>query len=305
MINWTLPSFEILEKIEQVSFANNYFGCDITPSNIFLYKDKYNTKVSFHKNFFLRRYTENNQVYYGEPLFVDSNVADKDEQLDDIVNELREDALKLNQKLQIFFISDINVAFYKKMASNNSNITFSENRDLADYVYASSSLKNLEGSKYHSKRNHIKKFQKKYEDIKVSSLNKDNIDDALQIEEQWLSKTDLSEEFLTERQIIITALNNLENLNMKGLLLYVDEQPVAFSIFSRINNLAADINFEKAIYPYSNDGAYAYINKIEAENLSDYKFINREEDLGIEGLRKAKLSYYPEILLAKNIFVES
>ena len=82
---------------------------------------------------------------------------------------------------------------------------------------------------------------------------------------------------------------------MRGAVLYVDEKPVAMTMGSEISKIAFDVNFEKALRSY--DGVYAVINNEFAKTLSAYKYINREEDMGIEGLKKAKLSYNPIIIL--------
>ena len=88
-------------------------------------------------------------------------------------------------------------------------------------------------------------------------------------------------------------------LKLKGGVLYIDEKPVAMTLASPISSLVLDIHFEKALSSVAKDGAYAVINNLFAKTCTNYKYLNREEDLGIEGLRKAKLSYKPALLLNK------
>ena len=90
------------------------------------------------------------------------------------------------------------------------------------------------------------------------------------------------------------ALENLVSFDMRGILLYVDNKPVAMALGSEISPLCFDINFEKALTEY--DGSYSVINQEFAKRLTAYPYINREEDMGIEGLKKAKLSYHPAII---------
>ena len=81
---------------------------------------------------------------------------------------------------------------------------------------------------------------------------------------------------------------------MRGLILYVNQTPVAMTLGSEISPLCFDVNFEKALRDY--EGSYAVINNEFAKTLTNYKYLNREEDMGLEGLKKSKLSYHPEII---------
>lgn len=88
-------------------------------------------------------------------------------------------------------------------------------------------------------------------------------------------------------------------LKLQGGVLYIDEKPVAMTLASPISPLVLDIHFEKNLSSAAKDGAYAVINNLFAKTCTNYKYLNREEDLGIEELRKAKLSYKPALLLNK------
>ena len=101
-----------------------------------------------------------------------------------------------------------------------------------------------------------------------------------------------------EKRGVFTILNNMQTLGVKGGAIIVKDEVVAFTLGSPINSNVFDIHVEKALKDYSE--AYTVINNQFAKNeLSDYKYINREDDMGLEGLRKAKLSYKPHILLKK------
>ncbi len=177
--------------------------------------------------------------------------------------------------------------------------TFFESRDASDYIYLQSDLANLSGKKYHSKRNHISAFSKKY-DWHYESINESNIAAVKECARLWYGEnTDkMNETMLCEQKGIELMLDNMQRLSIRGGAIFVDDKVVAFCLGSPINSTCFDTHIEKALSEYS--GAYAVINREFAKNeLSDYKYINREDDLGLEGLRKAKLSYKPSILLKK------
>ncbi len=177
--------------------------------------------------------------------------------------------------------------------------SFFESRNEFDYIYKVEKLSTLSGKKYHSKRNHISSFSKQH-DWHYFSITKENIDDVKRCAATWYSenadKSDI--EFEGEKNGIDILLNNMDILGCKGGAIYVDEKVVAFTVGSPINSKVYDIHIEKALKDYAT--AYTVINREFAKNeLPNYMYINRENDLGLEGLRRAKLSYHPEIMLKK------
>jgi hypothetical protein len=120
-------------------------------------------------------------------------------------------------------------------------------------------------------------------------------------EAAWAERSEDEKSRMAEYCAIVEALENFDALGMKGAVLYVAGVPVGMTIASEIASGVWDIHFEKVIGEYAVNGGYAVINKLFAERLvgAGARLINREEDINIEGLRKAKLSYYPMILLNK------
>jgi hypothetical protein len=157
----------------------------------------------------------------------------------------------------------------------------------------------LPGGKYHSKRNHISKFNRSYPKWRFSIINRDNKLDALYVAEQWFKVNEIPLSSGEEYFAIREALDNYELLHMHGGLLYVDDKPVAMTMGSRINMVTFDVAFEKALTEYS--GVYAKINNEFVKTLVGFEFVNREEDLGIESLKKAKLSYHPVAILKRYV----
>ncbi len=175
---------------------------------------------------------------------------------------------------------------------------FIPDRDAFDYIYLQEDLANLSGKKYHSKRNHISAFSKQYE-WEYRVIDEGNIPDVLECMNEWYLKNSdrFDRHMQCEKDGIQLMLQNMKLLGISGGAIYVDGKAVAFTLGSPINRDVFDIHIEKALPEYAT--AYTVINNEFAKTLGQYKFINREDDLGLEGLRKAKLSYKPHILLKK------
>lgn len=176
-------------------------------------------------------------------------------------------------------------------------------RDSFEYIYSFEDLANLSGKKYHSKRNHISAFKKKY-NWSYEELTKDNAPDVLKLLAHWYNSytEKVTETMKIEEKGINKILSGPVINGIRGGVLRVDGNIIAFTLGCEISSEVFDVNFEKALVEF--DGAYAMINQQFVLNqLGGYKYVNREEDMGLEGLRKAKLSYKPEILLEKYIIV--
>lgn len=171
-------------------------------------------------------------------------------------------------------------------------------RDAFDYIYLQSDLAGLTGKKYHSKRNHINAFSKKH-DWSYEEITPENKADVKNCARLWYEENSDKEDYylLCEKRGVETILNNMDRLCVKGGAIRVDGRIVSFTLGTEINSDVFDVHVEKALKEYGE--AYTVINNEFAKRLSDYKYINREDDMGLEGLRKAKLSYKPEILLEK------
>lgn len=183
-------------------------------------------------------------------------------------------------------------------ANFGDKYVFEENRDAFDYIYLREDLANLSGKKYHGKRNHISAFSKKH-DWSFKPITAENTEDVKLCAEKWYKENaDREDKYLRcEKQGVITILDNMELLGVRGGAVYVDGRVVAFTLGSRISDEIFDIHIEKALSDYAE--GYTVINREFARTLTEYKYINREDDMGLEGLRKAKLSYKPAILLKK------
>lgn len=176
--------------------------------------------------------------------------------------------------------------------------TIEEHRDAFDYLYLQSDLAELPGQRYHAKRNHIHAFEKQFE-WEYRPLTEETREDFLLCADRWYEENeDRMDRFLRcEQKGIAAMMRHRETLGIRGGAIYVKGQVVAFTMGSPLNGEVMDIHVEKALRDYA--GGYALINREFAKTLSGFRYINREDDMGAEGLRKAKLSYHPALLLPK------
>ncbi|MHB8788821.1 MAG: DUF2156 domain-containing protein [Desulfobulbaceae bacterium] len=163
-----------------------------------------------------------------------------------------------------------------------------EDRDNFDYLYRRQDLAELSGRKFSQKRNHIKAFINNY-DYRGEPLTEAHLPAALSILDQWRAQRDDPADFEAARE----ALEKGEELQLCGGIYYVDNLPAAYSLGEELmQGRSFVIHFEKAVTGYK--GLWQFVNQAFASILPDkYETVNREQDLGDEGLRAAKLSYKP------------
>lgn len=173
-------------------------------------------------------------------------------------------------------------------------------RDSADYVYESEKLCNLSGKKYHGKKNHLNKFKKTYPNWEYVTMTEDNAEEAFQLLLRWreLNGCNDDDDKNAESCVAANYLRLFKELDVCGGLLRVNGQAVAFTVGEQISDDTMVVHIEKALTQY--EGAYTMINQQFVEHeCKNVTYVNREEDTGDEGLRKAKLSYRPVFMIEK------
>ena len=167
-------------------------------------------------------------------------------------------------------------------------------------------LADLPGKKLHAKRNHIRRFDDQFPDWLLEDITPANVPECVELERQWaaLRQEAAGEDGNTvseETVAVIEALYHMDKLGLEGALIRADGSPVAFSLGGLITPEVFDVNFEKSFGDIQ--GAYPAMNREMARLVRarhpQVRWLNREDDLGLEGLRRAKLSYYPDLLLEK------
>ena len=181
---------------------------------------------------------------------------------------------------------------------------FHTDRDHFDYVYSINDLADLSGKRYQSKRNFANRFASNHPNCRCLPIDESTLPAVQAMLEQWFAERlqiAPDSDFLLEQVALNRAFAHMEALGLEGLAVMEDGICIAMTMGSRLSADTFDIHFEKALDGY--DGAYAFINRSFARHLRDryheLQYLNREDDMGIPGLRKAKLSYHPHHMVEK------
>jgi len=178
----------------------------------------------------------------------------------------------------------------------NQYYTITQDRDAAEYIYLVENLADLRGTKLHKKKNLISQFSRKYPDYRVLPITNENKSEVKGFAKDLLGVSDpIPKSLVEEFSAMEKAFNHWDELGLEGVLVVVEDKIAAFSVFSPMNQDTFNIHFEKSNLAFK--GAAQVINRETAKFLKDRtRYINREQDLGIPGLRQAKLSYEPRHL---------
>ncbi|MCD8262210.1 MAG: DUF2156 domain-containing protein [Bacteroides sp.] len=289
MIQFKDVTLEDKEVIQSFTLKSNRRNCDLSFSNICSWRFLYHTKFAVVEDFLVLRFRAEGKLAY-MTLIGEGNYRP-------VVEKLVEDAAQAQEPFCMLGVCSNICEELKELMPDK--FVYTIDRDYADYIYLRNDLATLTGKKYQSKRNHINKFRKLY-NYEYQPITPDLIPECLRLEDEWCRANSCQEEkgLCQERQALLFALNHFEKLGLTGGVLRVEGKIVAFTFGMPINQETFGIHVEKA--DTSINGAYAMINYEFANHIPEqYIYLNREEDLGIEGLRKAKLSYNPVTILEK------
>lgn len=288
------------------SIINNYLSkttvqaCDYCFSNIFMWQYHYTHLFSIVDDLLIIKMTDvDKSIKFWFPIGEHDPI------------KLKQTALSLMQyckELGINLVFTRVTEVQKELMEDIFGDTFTtqEDRDSSDYIYHRNDLLTLAGKKYHQKRNHINRFNEN--NWVFEPMTKDNLMHCINFNNQWCDEVSCdkdSKEISDHICAVCLALTHLDELDMIGGIIRVDGNIVAMSAGSKLNSNTFVVHIEKALGDLQ--GAYPAINQQFALFASQYfettndtlEFFNREEDLGLDGLRKAKLSYYPSHLITK------
>lgn len=300
MLEWKRPQIEDVEKMRQIIYPTGVQGSDASATNIFLLKEKYNIRIAIQDGFLFRSYT-------GTRLPGRNGVAFPmgSGDVERAVRLLEEDRRERGLPLQYIFLTEKEQIWLRK--HRPGMICDEIDAGNTDYLYTAEHLGLLAGKSNHKKKNRVQHFMKAYPDISVQFMDSENFytftKDVIAVEEEWFSsQEERIDSSFVERLEIYDACKYFLELNLLGAVLYHGETPVAMSLASEISKGTFDIHFEKCFGDYARAGGFAAINQIFAKYLLEHceaTWMNREEDIGLAGLRRAKLSYHPDLMLEK------
>lgn len=275
----------------------DYEACEYCFTTLYMWKDLYNTKYYVEDDFAIVAGEYENKGFIILPLA-------KKENMNKAFNFIIKNFEKQHKQIHLKAINKEVVEYLQSVYGDR--FEYIEERNNFDYIYDGESLRTLAGRKNQKKRNHLNSFVKEYGDrVEYKKLEEADFDECINLLKEWSKDKDESIELDSEFKAIKRIFKNYEKLKdtLKISGIYIDSKLEAFSIGEMLNDNMAVIHVEKANADIR--GLYPYINQQFLLNeFSDVEFVNREEDLGIEGLRKAKLSYHPVKFAEKYTVIE-
>ena len=271
----------------------NSLNCEYTFGNLLCWSKAYNVEICHYNDFFICRWGVAPDVSYSVPL--------GEGDFSDAVRQIIDDAKSLNTLAKIYGVTEGYLLMLQEAFTGE--FTYKYDAAFNDYIYSVEKMASLSGKKYHGKRNHISNFKKNNPDWSFETISKEKIPECIEMHRAWLSENGTDEDFEEEFEAVKLAFENFDELGFKGGLIRAGGRVVAYCMGEeQMNKRCFVTHFEKAFASVA--GAYPIINQEFTKNcLMDYEYVNREEDLGLEGLRKAKQSYYPEIILEKCVAI--
>ncbi len=280
---------ETKNELDSYLKQENYKISDISFGNLFIWSCA--RKIEFtksHNTLILKTTYPNENPYFFFPI----GIGDKKQALQKIAKYCQSCGIAPHFKS----IESSNLETLKEVFPH---LEITPSVDNFDYVYSISELITLSGRKYHKKKNHLNQFLLNYPQWKYEKISKDNAKDVICVAQKWFdSNPNQTKALESENLGIKNALEAWEWLGLKGGFVHLDGKIVGFSFGEVINNEMVVIHIEKADNKIL--GAYQIINQqLLANEFNQYLYANREEDLGIEGLRRAKKSYNPVFMVEK------
>jgi len=288
------PEFKLLEiddrdEMERLLGAVAPVSSELTFTNLFMWRHSYRFQISMHGACLLVFACPGDEHFFLPPLCRSAKLEVFAEMMD-----------FMEQRGWAPRVARVPTAMAEEAGlTRDPRFRVETKREHADYVYLTERLIRLSGKRLHSKKNHLNAFLKGSK-FQFEPISPDNVEDCLSMQESWCNLRDCTqiEGLRNEELAVYEVLKNWDRLSCSGGVIRMDGRVEAFSLGERLNPETAVIHIEKANPEIR--GLYAAINQQCCEQLwSDFRYVNREQDLGEVGLRRAKLSYDPVFLVEK------
>lgn len=290
MLEFRTPQLEDKEWVSKAMLESGEMACEFCFGNLYMWSGVYHNTIAEYDGMLLAKDVDdlNRPIY----LYPCGN-GDKKAALLELMQCAKADDVPLT----LYCLTEQRVQELETLFPGA--FTFEPRREYFDYIYDTEALANLAGRKYHGKRNHASYFKKTF-DWQYEAITPENLEDCYHMTVEWKKRNAEKnpEELEGEFKAIQRGMEHFFALGFVGGLLRVDGEVVAYTFGEAMNDHLFCTHVEKAFADYR--GAYPTINQEFTKNaLMGYEKVNREEDTGSEGLRRAKESYYPSILLPK------
>lgn len=276
---------------EKYFFTESEHGCELSYANLSMWGE-HKAAIVHDQLIVFSKYNEKHIYHF--PL----GTGDKKPALEAILQDAKERGIPC----AIFSLNSEDVTLLESLFPEKFEIQY--NRDSFDYVYSIEKLAELKGRKYHRKRNHYNRFCKNLPDFYVEPVSESNLPQVKAFINRWYQdrlEESPENDYLNEQTALEKCFTDHKQLGMESLVLYHKDEILAFTMGSRLSPNTFDVHFEKARWDV--EGAYTAINcefaKYIRNKYPEVEFLDREEDMGLEGLRKAKESYFPHHMIEK------
>ena len=264
---------------------------EFTFTNLFAWRHAYNFNLSSMDGSFLVVSLKEHALCVFDPL---GPFEDKE-------NIIRKCFLtrKDNKVLKFIRLPEKTAGLFKK----TDGLRLSEERDDFDYVYLTEDLIGLKGGDFDGKRNFVKRFNEKHS-FMYKKLLEDDVKECVSFQEEWCLVKDCqhTQGLTKERQAMSEMLDNYKYLGMQGGMIEIDGKVEAVALGEQLDPETFVVHIEKANGSFI--GIYQVINQLFCQReAAGYKYVNREQDLGVPGLRQAKESYHPHHMVKKYTIV--
>ena len=283
------------EAVQAVSLQSGRRNCNFTFANLLGWQKWFGTEVCVMKDAVVLRFDMDGERAY---MLCMQGVPSCE-----LLQALCEDC---NHKFILLGLEDdAALQLQQNSCHEGIRINVKSERDQYDYIYKRTNLALLQGGKLKSKRNHVNRFNVLYPGFEYRPLTPDMFDECRRVVALWQDEKEhenpsWGDTIQAEHDVMETIFAHWDELGMLGGSIYVYGRMVAFTYGSAVTNDTFDVCVEKA--DCNVEGAFSVINQQFCAHLPErFIYVNREEDMGLEGLRKAKLSYHPEILLTYNV----